>query len=80
MLGHMKQTQNIIQVNFSLTRQKGQAPGSMQIRSAVLSPTHAPPSATLAGSIRHLYNCKNPSAEVPAAYPPSSAAPGPALL
>jgi len=79
MSGRVKRTQNIIQVNFSLTRQKGRAPGSMRIRSAVLAPAHAPPSAAPAGSIRRLYNCENPSAEVPAAYPPSSAAPGPAL-
>jgi len=79
MSGHVKRTQNIVQVNFSLTRQKGRAPSSVRIRSAVLAPACAPPSATPAGSIRHLYNCENPSAEVLAAYPPSSAGPGPAL-
>ena len=64
---------------MTLTRQKGWAPGSVQIRSAVLAPARAPPSAALAGSLRHLYNCANPSAEVLAAYPPSSAVPRPAI-
>ena len=64
---------------MTLTRQKGRAPSSVRIRSAVLAPARAPPSAAPAGSLRRLYNCANPSAEVPAAYPPSSAVPRPAI-
>jgi len=48
-------------------------PAALQICSAVLAPAHAPPSAVPASSITCLYNCANPSAEVPATYPLSSA-------
>ena len=61
---------------------QGQAPSSVRIRSTVLAPTPtcATPPAAPASSTAHFSTCANPSVEILAAYPPSSAALGPALL
>jgi len=53
----------------SITRQ----PSSVRIRSAVLAPAHASPSAAATGSAACSFAHMNPSAAVPVAHPPSSA-------
>ena len=52
-----------------ITRQ----PGSVRIRSAVLAPARASPSAAAPGSAARSFARANPSAAVPVAHPPSSA-------
>ena len=46
---------------------------SVRIRSAVLAPAHATPSAAATGSAARSFTRVNPSAAVPVAHPPSSA-------
>jgi len=48
-------------------------PGSVRIRSAVLAPARASPSAAVTGSAACSFACANLSTAVPVAHPPSSA-------
>jgi len=69
--------QQILTSRFFIEKVEGPSitrkPSSVRIRSAVLAPARASPSAAATGSAVHSFNRVNPSAAVPVAHPPSSA-------